>query len=130
MLYLDKLYDILPLFMMILWKTTVLVMHDNGIDDEILYQYSSIAFTLINTMNDFYTIQSLKLWNRGEIPLDYNFFYQVSINILNSKYSELSIREFNDISEYPFSEWELKERYWLFAAVIFGTLWFWDAQIL
>ncbi len=130
MLYLDKLYDILPLFMMILWKTTVLVMHDNGIDDEILYQYSSIAFTLINTMNDFYTIQSLKLWNRGEIPLDYNFFYQVSINILNSKYSELSIREFNDISEYPSSEWELKERYWLFAAVIFGTLWFWDAQIL
>jgi hypothetical protein len=130
LLYLDKLYDILPLFMMILWKTTVLVMHDNGIDDEILYQYSSIAFTLINTMNDFYTIQSLKLWNRGEIPLDYNFFYQVSINILNSKYSELSIREFNDISEYPFSEWELKERYWLFAAVIFGTLWFWDAQIL
>ena len=130
MLYLDKLYDILLLFMMILWKTTVLVMHDNGIDDEILYQYSSIAFTLINTMNDFYTIQSLKLWNRGEIPLDYNFFYQVSINILNSKYSELSIREFNDISEYPFSEWELKERYWLFAAVLFGTLWFWDAQIL
>jgi hypothetical protein len=130
LLYLDKLYDILPLFMMILWKTTVLVMHDNGIDDEILYQYSSIAFTLINTMNDFYTIQSLKLWNRGEIPLDYNFFYQVSINILNSKYSELSIREFNDISEYPSSEWELKERYWLFAAVIFGTLWFWDAQIL
>ncbi len=105
-------------------------MHDNGIDDEILYQYSSIAFTLINTMNDFYTIQSLKLWNRGEIPLDYNFFYQVSINILNSKYSELSIREFNDISEYPSSEWELKERYWFFAAVILGTLWFWDAQIL
>lgn len=130
MLYLDKLYDILPLFMMILWKTTVLTMHDNGIGDEILYQYSSIAFTLINTMNDFYTIQSLKLWNKGEIPLDYNFFYQVSVNILNSKYSELSIREFNDIAEYSSSEWELKERYWLFAAVIFGTLWFWDAQIL
>ena len=130
MLYLDKLYDILPLFMMILWKTTVLTMHDNGIGDEILYQYSSIAFTLINTMNDFYTIQSLKLWNKGEIPLDYNFFYQVSVNILNSKYSELSIREFNDIAEYSSSEWELKERYWLFAAIIFGTLWFWDAQIL
>jgi hypothetical protein len=105
-------------------------MHDSNIGDEILYQYSSVAFTLMNTMNDFYTIQSLKLLNKGEIPLDYNFFYQISINILNSKYSELSIREFNDIAEYPSSKWELKERYWLFAAVIFGTLWFWDTEIL
>ena len=86
-------------------------MHDNNIGDEILYQYSSVAFTLMNTMNDFYTIQSLKLLNKGEIPLDYNFFYQLSINILNSKYSELSTQEFNNITEYPSSECELRERY-------------------
>jgi len=79
-------------------------MHINNTGDEILYQYSSVAFTFINTMNDFYSFQSLKLLNKGEIPLDYNFFYQLSINILNSKYAELSAIEFNNISEYKSSE--------------------------
>jgi hypothetical protein len=103
--------DILPLITMIIFKNVVLLMHDNDIDDDILYQYSSVAFTLLNTMEDFYAFQSLKLLNKGEIPLDFNFFYQLSVNIVNYKYTESSAIDFNNISDYPSSEWELKQRY-------------------
>ena len=122
--------DILPLITMIIFKNVVLLMHDNDIGDDILYQYSSVAFTLLNTMEDFYAFQSLKLLNKGEILLDFNFFYQLSVNIVNYKYTELSAIDFNNISDYPSSEWELKQRYWLFAAVVLGTLWFWDSSLL
>lgn len=122
--------DILPLITMIIFKNVVLLMHDNDIGDDILYQYSSVAFTLLNTMEDFYAFQSLKLLNKGEIPLDFNFFYQLSVNIVNYKYTESSAIDFNNISDYPSSEWELKQRYWLFAAVVLGTLWFWDSSLL
>lgn len=122
--------DILPLITMIIFKNVVLLMHDNDIGDDILYQYSSVAFTLLNTMEDFYAFQSLKLLNKGEILLDFNFFYQLSVNIVNYKYTESSAIDFNNISDYPSSEWELKQRYWLFAAVVLGTLWFWDSSLL
>ena len=57
-------------------------------------------------------------------------FYQLSLNIVNSKYAESSAIDFNNISDYASSEWELKQRYWLFAAVVLGTLWFWDFSLL
>jgi hypothetical protein len=103
--------DILPLITMIIFKNVVLLMHDNDIGDDILYQYSSVAFTLLNTMEDFYAFQSLKLLNKGEIPLYFNFFYQLSVKIVNHKYTESSAIDFNNISDYPSSEWKLKQRY-------------------
>ena len=62
-------------------------------------------------MEDFYAFQSLKLLNKGEILLYFNFFYQLSLNIVNSKYAESSAIDFNNISDYASSEWELKQRY-------------------
>lgn len=89
---------------MIILKNVVLLMHNNNISDKILYQYSSSALTLLNTMEDFYAFQSLKLLNKSQIPLDFNFFYQLSVNIFNSKYHEPSTIDFNNISDYPSSE--------------------------